>query len=42
MKREIGETAIKEKTILKTKIPPALSHDFLLDQQKKKIEVERK
>ena len=26
---------LRKKTTLKTKIPPALSHEFLLDQQKK-------
>ena len=31
----------KRKRTLKTKIPPALSHEFLLDQQKKKIDMER-
>ena len=32
----------KRKRTLKTKIPPALSHDFLLDQQKKKIDLQNK
>ena len=32
----------RKKVTLKTKIPPALSHDFLLDQQKKKIDLQNK
>ena len=33
---------LRKKVTLKTKIPPALSHDFLLDQQKKKIDLQNK
>ena len=33
---------LRKKVTLKTKIPPALSHGILLDQQKKKIDIERK
>ena len=29
------EKGLKRKTTLKSKIPPDLSHEFLLDQQKK-------
>ena len=32
----------KKKVTLKTKIPPALSHHFLLDQQKKKLDIEKR
>jgi len=33
---------LKRKTTLKSKIPPDLSHEFLLDQQKKKINLQKK
>ena len=34
--------SITKKVTLKTKFPPALSHHFLLDQQKKKIQLQNK
>ena len=33
---------LSKKVTLKTKIPPDLSHHFLLDQQKKKIDLQNK
>ena len=33
---------LRKKVTLKTKIPPALSHGILLDQQKKKIDIEKR
>ena len=32
----------RKKVTLKTKFPPAMSHHFLLDQQKKKIHMQNK
>ena len=41
MGKEKMRNSNRKKVTLKTKFPPALSHHFLLDQQKKKIHMQK-